>query len=467
MLKTSLKARARAFLEGKAQTLCASLTPGTLLVGLSGGADSTLALLLALEMVKGDPRFSVRAVHCIHGLDADDPLWLKHCTALCERLQVPLVTPRLNIVYQNRVSPEDSSRQERYRALLEELPEDGYLVLGHQADDNVEGLFLALKRGSGPKGLAGMSELTRDERGCIVRPLLSLTKKECQDYVTALDFDYVEDISNTYLKFERNFIRLEVLPLLLRRFPSFKQTARRSMELIASEHELALRLVTPLLKARVHQGGRVLDCEDLDLADRPLMELLLLEFLKGVRLPPPDLTLVQQCLKLLSTGPDQKGELDWEDLRVRRAASSLWVLKEVTLPSKGAAPVTLRTGEECRLGGVRYALVTLKEGTQEQSAPFSLGRSVAFTLPAPEVSLDFAFAGALHLKPWWRDRGREVKKLLALCGVPWWYRPAYPLVRDVTGKIVALGSLFTPEEPPVTGERYVLVIEDTVNGLQL
>ena len=141
-------------------------------VGLSGGLDSTLALLVACKMQEIDPRFTVLACHCIHGLDADDPIWLKHCQDLCLRLKVKLVTPKLNIVYGNGVSPEDASRKERYRALLENLSSNGYLMLGHQADDQVENLLLALKRGSGPRGLGGMSAVTCDNRGTVVRPLL-------------------------------------------------------------------------------------------------------------------------------------------------------------------------------------------------------------------------------------------------------------------------------------------------------
>ena len=92
-----------------------SISPTTLVVGLSGGADSTLALIVAKHITTINPLYKVKAVHCIHGLDADDPIWFEHCTKLCQKLEVPLVTPKLNIVYGNGRSPEEVSRAERYR----------------------------------------------------------------------------------------------------------------------------------------------------------------------------------------------------------------------------------------------------------------------------------------------------------------------------------------------------------------
>ena len=148
-----LSSKAWAILEEMAQKFSKIIPQKRLVVGLSGGADSTLVLLLAIEMRKLNPDYQVVAVHCIHGLDADDPIWLAHCTALCKRVQVDeFITPKLNIVYGNGLSPEAISREERYRALKENL-KGGVLLIGHQADDEVENFLLALKRGSGPEGL--------------------------------------------------------------------------------------------------------------------------------------------------------------------------------------------------------------------------------------------------------------------------------------------------------------------------
>ena len=319
-------------LEALARECIAALSPRTLLVGLSGGPDSTLLLALCRKIVSLDPRFSVRAVHCVHGLDADDPIWLAHCRKLCAHLEVPLTIKKLNIVYKNRESPEDSSRQERYRALLEEL-HGAYLCLGHQADDNVENLFLALKRGSGPRGLAGMRFLTEDARGEIVRPLLKLSRAEIERMTAALGLATVFDISNTYLKFERNFFRLKVLPLIETRFPTFKKAVARSQELCALEHDLAGRFVRPLFEERFRATDLSLSFKGLNLDDEPLC-LLLLRFFCLQRMPmPPELARLRQALNLMRGCNGAAGliELD-EHYSLRRFTTRLYLVSKFSLP---------------------------------------------------------------------------------------------------------------------------------------
>ena len=150
-----IESKAQQIVNDLALKVISSVNPGRIVVGLSGGADSTLALLVAVQVTKVNHSTQILAVHCIHGLDADDPVWLKHCQDLCHRLNVELVTPRLNIVYGNGRSPEEVSRAERYKALLANL-KGGVLMLGHQADDQTENFLLAMKRGAGPRGLSGM-----------------------------------------------------------------------------------------------------------------------------------------------------------------------------------------------------------------------------------------------------------------------------------------------------------------------
>lgn len=218
----------------------------TLNVGMSGGADSTLVLVLACAL-RDDYGYQVQAVHCIHGLDPDDEIWLQHNRKLCSKLQVTLITPVLHIVYGGGVSPEEVSRKERYRALLKlTSQETDCLLLGHQADDQVENFMLALKRGSGPQGLSGMKVLTEDERGTLVRPLLFLHKVEVEQILSDLGFTYVYDLSNGYLKFERNYMRLKVMPVLRERFAGIDKAILRSQRLCAIEHDLAQRYITEL-----------------------------------------------------------------------------------------------------------------------------------------------------------------------------------------------------------------------------
>lgn len=284
-----------------------------LVVGLSGGPDSTLALILAVALQQSYG-YRVLAVHCIHGLDPDDAIWLKHNQDLCSSLGVMLKTPRLNIVYGMGRSPEEVSRAERYLALLHELQADSCLVLGHQADDQVENLLLSLKRGAGPQGLGGMRLLTKDERGLLLRPLLALHKSEIEQILTQLGFAFVYDLSNGYIKFERNFVRLKILPLLRERFAGIDKALLRSQQLCAYEHDLAERLVAEKLGGYLTTNiygaqGYSFDFANIDVGDRPLLIMLLRAWVQHILGFSAELNLLERCYELILKPHDRNGEV--------------------------------------------------------------------------------------------------------------------------------------------------------------
>ena len=445
-----LISKARQELDRLAFSLIQKLKPAPITVGLSGGADSTLALLVACKMQEIDPRFTVLACHCIHGLDADDPIWLKHCQDLCLRLKVKLVTPKLNIVYGNGVSPEDASRKERYRALLENLSSNGYLMLGHQADDQVENLLLALKRGSGPRGLGGMSTVTCDNRGTVVRPLLDLSKKDIEKILTALGFDWVFDISNTYLKFERNFIRLKVLPLLRERFIGIDKAILKSSKLCAFEHDLASRYAETFYAKAVDDDIFYID--KIDIEDQALTFFVLRRFLFNFSSSAPDFNTVAACYELIKASNDQEGVIKFADKEIRRYLNTLRIVKKSIVPEKNTLLI-LHKNETLCLNDFAYSL---HKGSIKNKS---------FILGADNVTLDFTYSGSFKIKPVNRVHSREIKKIFGENLIPYWERAAYPLVKDQE-KILALGSVCAlgKQEEFKAGDAYYLQIKNLKTG---
>lgn len=443
---------ARSVVEGLARELLERAAPRRLVCGISGGADSTLALLVSLKARELNPSVELLAVHCIHGLDEDDPIWLAHCRKLCQRLGADLETPRLHIVYGGGRSPEEVSRAERYSALLSRL-RGGILVLGHQADDMEESFLLALKRGSGPKGLSGMEYLVRDSRGTIVRPLLRLHKRQIEEILKALGLPFVFDISNSYLKFERNFIRLKVLPLLRTRFSGIDTAILRSQRLCAQEHELAeayarARLPSMLQKSPYAQGGQALSCSAIAASGEALSNLCMRIFLEQFTELPPESSLVEEAVRLCRTSSDQKGLVKLGDLQLRRSGDLLLAVKPAALPPAGT--VTLALGGELALGGYRYSLVPSSDIQK------------AFRVQG-SVTLEFGAKGATRLHPIWRSKGRELKKLFSECGIPYWERGAYPLVRAEDGEILALGGVFACKGSRDGGGEMANLAVDKIN----
>jgi tRNA(Ile)-lysidine synthase len=216
---------------------------GPFAVALSGGADST-ALLLACATRWPD---RVHAVHVHHGLQTAADGFEAHCVALCERLNVPLVVQRVNAAHATGESPENAARQARYRAFADALQShwDGQvkdMALAQHADDQVETLLLALSRGAGLPGLASMPTLAERHEVTYHRPWLDVPGQVLRDALQAAAETWVEDPTNRDIRFTRNRIRVELLPVIEQVFPSFRQTFARSASHAAQAQALLQEL---------------------------------------------------------------------------------------------------------------------------------------------------------------------------------------------------------------------------------
>lgn len=451
-----------------------------LVTGMSGGADSTLALLLSCQL-RDRYGYDVTAVHCIHRLDPDDDIWLSNNIAVCKQLGVELKTPVLNIVYGNGVSPEEVSRNERYRELISEASsEHDALVFGHQADDQTESFLLALKRGSGPQGLGGMSFIREDERGLIIRPLLMLHKVEVEQILVSSAIPYVYDLSNSYLKFERNFMRLKVLPLMRSRFAGVDKAILRSQSLCAAEHDLAERFIDSqiaLYLIRVSEYPYYgFDYSKLDLTDRNLSTMLLRSFFNKYLKISVELNIIEQCLELMIRPNDSNGLIKLnalgpfsQDLVISTFAQHLYLYEhdplETSFKDQQSSNVCidglgykLDVGSKILIGSYEYALhehgddknvdAIDKRNAQDVIAPNELLVNEPSELERIELEsygdclfLDFGYTGSLKLKPLKRSHSREVKKIFMERGVAPWQRRRQPIIVDSNGNKLALGTV--------------------------
>lgn len=441
-----------------------------LVTGMSGGADSTMALLLSCEMRKRYG-YAVTAVHCIHRLDPDDDIWLSNNIDVCQRLGVELKTPVLDIVYGNGVSPEEVSRNERYRELTTEAADEhAALVFGHQADDQTESFLLALKRGSGPQGLGGMSFVREDERGLIIRPLLLLHKIEIEQILVSSGIPYVYDLSNSYLKFERNFMRLRVLPLLRSRFAGVDKAILRSQSLCAAEHDLAERYAESQIPTFLRKCNEYpylcFDYSALDLTDRNLSVMLLRSFFRRALTASVELNIIEQCLELMLRPNDSNGLIKLtttgphhSPLLVSTFAKKLYIYEHSDTNISGHH--TLSLNEPLRLGDYTYTLEdapssddavapTAASAYADKLCDASTAIELIVPLSCESIELDFDYKGSLKLKPVERHHSREVKKLFTEYGIPPWQRKQQPLVTYTDGEPLSFGTICKLEHSSTT-----------------
>ncbi len=247
-----------------------------LAVALSGGADS-VALLRALAARRQELGLVLHAAHLHHGLrgaEADGDL--EFCRALAAKLDVPFHEARVDAAAEARADAqsgkpaetiEEAARRLRYswfqQLMSKGLPHAVVLhavATAHTIDDQAETVLAKFLRGAWTEGLAGISPKLEYAEGCVVRPLLGVTRAEIEAYLRGLGQDWREDSSNRHLSFTRNRIRHELLPLLEGWNPRLREHLAQMAELAHDEEawwraELARVAPQLILPGKASRGG--------------------------------------------------------------------------------------------------------------------------------------------------------------------------------------------------------------------
>jgi tRNA(Ile)-lysidine synthase len=202
-----------------------------LVLAFSGGLDSTVLLHLLAECNKTLP-FQLSAHHVNHSLSKNADAWAEFCADICKKLNVPFAASKVKFNKNSNLGVEAAAREARYNALLR--TDAQFICLAHHQDDQAETLLLQLARGAGVKGLAGMAAVSDK----LLRPLLDAPRSALEAYAKTHKITWIDDESNADTKFDRNFMRHEVLPILEKSYPSIRQTLSRSAQHFASANEL-------------------------------------------------------------------------------------------------------------------------------------------------------------------------------------------------------------------------------------
>jgi tRNA(Ile)-lysidine synthase len=211
-----------------------------LCIGLSGGVDS-IVLMDTLDRLRAEYQLDLSALHVNHGISAHAGEWQDFCVARCEARGIPLDVRAVTVV-DDGSGIEACARALRHRAYAQ-MPAD-CVVLGHHLDDQAETFLLQLLRGAGPKGLAAMPAWRPAGAGtpAMLRPMLGIRRDEIEVHARSRGLAWVTDESNAEARYDRNFLRNEVLPLLQARFPGYRETLSRAARNMADHLQLAEEL---------------------------------------------------------------------------------------------------------------------------------------------------------------------------------------------------------------------------------
>ena len=227
------------------------------LVAVSGGVDS-MTLLHVLRELADDWNFQLSVAHLDHMMRPESADDAQFVVDHARSQDLPVFQEAVNVpahIDREGGSPEAGAREIRYRFLRDAAHKAGtsVIALGHTLDDRVETLLINLLRGSGIGGLAGMPPTRTNCDLHYIRPLIDVSRGEIEAYAKNRHVPYREDPSNLDLRYERNRIRQELMPLLETFNPSVRETMGRASDALLDVRDYLQRQAERLLDdALVH-----------------------------------------------------------------------------------------------------------------------------------------------------------------------------------------------------------------------
>ena len=197
------------------------------LVAYSGGLDSSVLLHL---VVSGQPVYQIVPWHINHGLLEVAGQMESFCVEHARDYGLEARIDRLDLAAVDS-NIEAEARRQRY-CLFERFSGAGDCILtAHHADDQAETFLLNALRGSGSAGLRGIARRRRLGPAWLLRPLLKINRARLETYAAEHQVPWFNDPSNREIRFDRNYLRREITPLLRHRWPNFEDSLSTASEI--------------------------------------------------------------------------------------------------------------------------------------------------------------------------------------------------------------------------------------------
>ncbi|BAO00402.1 hypothetical protein HHS_04320 [Candidatus Pantoea carbekii] len=404
-------------------------------LAFSGGLDSTV-LLHQLMCWKNEQRISsseshIRVLHIHHGLSPNADDWALHCKQICEKWKVPYEVLHVKINLHSSSSIEAAARDVRYQVLFEKLRPGECLLTAQHLDDQCETILLALKRGSGPTGLAGMSLKRRINGYLHLRPFLNLSREYLEAYAKKHQLSWINDESNVDNCYDRVFLRLHIIPLLKKRWPYFNKSTLRSAALCAEQEQLLDELLAGQLEKLIDEQGALYFIPLLAISEVHRHALLRRWIaIQGGKMPSRE-ALKRITFEVMRSRKDAQPRLRCITHEVRRYRQKLYWLPQLT--------------------SLNNYILIWADRNQPLCLPQNLGylqannNIVQFRFPTNNEQITIRFVAHGYYNILGRFGRCKMKKLWQELGVPPWQRQRIPLIY-YNEELIGSPELFTTFE---------------------
>ncbi|MEO5677472.1 MAG: tRNA lysidine(34) synthetase TilS [Usitatibacter sp.] len=386
--------------------------------GFSGGLDSTVLLEVLAEHV-APAGYKITALHVNHGLSPNADTWTRFCERFCANHGVPLTVQPVQ-VRATADGIEAGARSARY-ATFAARPEP-YLALAHHLDDQAETVLLQLMRGTGLKGIAAMPEM-RVLRGTgvhVFRPLLEYSRAQLLEYAEAQGLRWIEDESNASTRFDRNFLRHDVGPLLDARYAGWREAAARFARHAASANDLLEELAS--LDGVPDQAGPPLPLAP-GLSEGRRANALRAFLARNAVAMPTEARLAEMSRQLFEARDDARVRIDHAGIAIVRHKDAVLIVRDL-------APVAMAAArdEPWRVAWRRESEVDLGEGRGSVCFEAVRGDGIAVDSARPGDWYFASRSGGETIRLGVDRPTRTLKNLLQEREIPMWQREKLPLL---------------------------------------
>ena len=399
--------------------------PARYVVGYSGGIDSTVLLHAINKMTEHIP---VVAVHINHQLIPQAAEWEKHCRKFSESISVEFLSRKVIIDMNSGYGLEAASRKGRYDSFKQLIRKNDYLLTAHNQDDQVETVLLNIFRGCGLRGIRGIPASRKFFEGRLVRPLLRVSRNEISEYAKKYKLNWIEDPSNQYQKYDRNFLRHKILAQLKTRWPAVNNNVRKTSEL-ASEINAELKEIA-FIDAPLFYKNNQLDIRAIKNLSPARQKNILRYALLSLGFPLPSSIKLNQIInEVINARVDRQPLVQWSDIQVRRYRKKIYFLSEYFQPKDNNIEKIYLNGPNWQLGKGLGSLSLEKSDIGIKRSIAKEGFNVTFR------------AGGEKIKPLGSGYSRKVKKLFQEAAVVPWMRENIPLL-FYEGNLIAVADMW-------------------------
>ncbi len=372
----------------------------TLWVGFSGGMDSQVLLhFLSTHFLSYHPIYNLKAIHINHQLISESNQWEKHCRKVCKDLHVSLKIIRVTIIKKLGESLEAKARDARYTAFKNILKKNDILLTAHHQDDQAETFLYQLLRGAGLRGVSAMPQISLLGKGFLLRPLLSFSRDDLKTYAEYYQLNWIKDPSNQDVRFDRNYLRQNIFPILKKRWKNTDKIFSRFSKHCAEQEKL-LNILAQKDYEDCH--GEYLNSiliSKFILFNKSRQKNILRYYIDKLNFTLPSEKILTEILKICKAKKDKNPVVSWSNTECRRYKNHLFMI----------SPIKQR----------------LAELSDEERTWCT--KNLSFNMDEKNIHITYRKGGE-KFKPNHSKHTRTLKNLFQEWKIPVWLRDKIPLI---------------------------------------